>query len=104
MTRLEELKKQKRDLDAQIKAIENENKMIVIGNTKYEHRTYPTGREEDVIAVSQRRRVKMRQYNNWWGQMLKADTRGELVAKLRETIENLTELLEKVEEIDDRKL
>lgn len=97
MTTLEELKKQRRELDAKIKEIENPN-YIRCGDVRYEHRVYPTGKTKEIIAVNRPRELRGKQYSEWWGQMINAHTKEELLEKIRGTIKDLRQLLEIMEE------
>lgn len=97
MERLEELKRQRRELDMKIKELENGN-FIRFENTRYEHRRYSTGKEEFIIAVCRPRELKKAKYSEWWGQMLSEKSREALIDKLEMTISNLTQLLDRMKE------
>lgn len=97
MTTLEELKKQRREIDARIKEIENPN-YIRCGNARYEHRVYPTGKTEEIIAVNRPRKLRSKNYSEWWGNTISAQTKEELVERLRGIIKDMQMLLEKLEE------
>ena len=96
MTVLEELKQQRRELDAKIKEIENGN-YIRCGNVRYEHRVYPTGKIEEIIAVNRPRDLRGKMYSEWWGNTINAQTKEELIKKLRGIISDMHQLLEKME-------
>ena len=96
MTALEELKQKRRELDAKIKELENGN-FIRCGNARYEHREYSTGKIDEIIAVNRPRELRGQRYSEWWGQVISASTKGELVERLRGTINDLQQLLEKLE-------
>lgn len=51
MSELEELLKQKKELDRQIKELMNSQRQV--GIARYEHRRYSSGREEHVISVQE---------------------------------------------------
>lgn len=97
MTTLEELKKQRRELDAKIKEIENPN-YIRCGDVRYEHRVYPTGKVDEIIAVNRPRKLRSKNYSEWWGNTISAQTKEELVERLRGIIKDMQKLLEKMEE------
>ena len=97
MTTLEEMKKQRRELDQKIKEMEKGN-IIRCGNTRFEHRTYPTGKVEFIIAVCRQRELMSRSYSEWWGQVLNKKSKDELIEALKETILNLNDLLAKMQE------
>lgn len=97
MTVLEELKKQRRELDARIKELENP-KYLRCGSARYEHRVYAIGKVEEIIAVCRPRNIRGTKYTEWWGQMLNAKTKSELMEKLQGTIADLQQLLERMEE------
>ena len=97
MTLLEQLKKERRELDAKIKEIEDP-KYLRCGSARYEHRVYATGKVEENIAVCRPRNIRGTKYSEWWGQMLNAKTKGELMDKLQRTIADLQQLLERMEE------
>lgn len=97
MTVLEELKKQRRELDAKIKEIENP-KYLRCGSARYEHRVYATGKTEEIIAVCRPRNIRGTKYSEWWGQMLNAKTKDELKERLQAVISDLQQLLERMEE------
>ena len=86
MTALEELKQKRRELDAKIKELEN-GRILRCGDARYEHR-----------AVNRPRELRGHRYSEWWGQVISAKTKEELVAKLRATIADLQQLLERMEE------
>ena len=92
MTVLEELKMQRRELDAKIKEIENP-KYLRCGSARYEHRVYATGKVEEIIAVCRPRNIRGTKYSEWWGQMLNAKTKSELMEELQGTIADLQKLL-----------
>lgn len=96
MTALEELKQKRREIDAKIKELEG-GKILRCGNARYEHREYCTGRVDEIIAVNRPRELRGHQYSEWWGQVISAKTKEELVAKLRATIADLQQLLERLE-------
>lgn len=97
MTLLEEYKQKRREIDMKIKELENGN-FIRCGNARYEHREYSTGRIDEIIAVNRPRELRSKRYSEWWGQVISAKTKEELIAKLRETIADLQQLLERMEE------
>ena len=97
MTALEELKQKRREIDAKIKELEG-GKILRCGNARYEHREYCTGRVDEIIAVNRPRELRGKRYSEWWGQMLCAKTKEELVVMLRSTIADLQQLLERMEE------
>ena len=97
MTLLEEYKQKRRELDMKIKELENGN-FIRCGNARYEHREYSTGKIKEIIAVNMPRELRGQRYSEWWGQVISAKTKEELVTKLRETIADLQQLLERMEE------
>lgn len=97
MTALEELKQKRREIDAKIKELEG-GKILRCGNARYEHREYGTGKIEEIIAVNRPRELRSKRYSEWWGQVICAKTKEELVAKLRATIADLQQLLERMEE------
>lgn len=97
MTLLEQLKKERRELDAKIKEIEDP-KYLRCGSARYEHRVYATGKIEEIIAVCRPMDIRGTKYSEWWGQMLNAKTKGELMEKLKGTIADLQQLLGKMEE------
>ena len=96
MTALEELKQKRRELDAKIKELEN-GRILRCGDARYEHRVYSSGRVDEIIAVNRPRELRGHRYSEWWGQVISAKTKEELVAKLRETIADLQQLLERME-------
>lgn len=96
MTELEELKQQRREIDAKIKELEG-GRYIRCGNARYEHREYSTGKVEEIIAVNRPRELRGQHYSEWWGRLISAPTKDELVAILRETIADLQQLLERLE-------
>ena len=95
--KLQELKKQRRELDAKIKEIEDP-KYLRCGSARYEHRVYATGKVEEIIAVCRPRNIRGTKYSEWWGQMLNEKTKDELKEKLQGTIADLQQLLERMEE------
>ena len=97
MTLLEEYKQKRREIDMKIKELES-GKFIRCGNARYEHREYGTGRIDEIIAVNRPRELRSKRYSEWWGQVISAKTKEELVAKLRATIADLQQLLERMEE------
>ena len=97
MTTLEELKKQRRELDVKIKELENPN-YIRCGDVRYEHRVYPTGKVDEIIAVNRPRKLRSKNYSEWWGNTISAQTKEELVERLRGIIKDMQMLLEKMEE------
>lgn len=97
MTTLEELKKQRRELDVKIKELENPN-YIRCGDVRYEHRVYPTGKVDEIIAVNRPRKLRGKNYSEWWGNTISAQTKEELVERLRGIIKDMQKLLEKMEE------
>ena len=99
MTLLEQLKKERRELDAKIKEIEDP-KYLRCGSARYEHRVYATGKVEEIIAVCRPRNIRGAKYSEWWGQMINTKTKEELMEKLQGTIADLQELLTKMEEKD----
>ena len=101
MTALEELKQKRRELDAKIKELEG-GKFIRCGSVRYEHREYSTGKVQEIIAINRPRELLSRNYSEWWGQVINAKTKEELVAKLRATIADLENLLERMEESEKR--
>lgn len=100
MTYLDELKMKRKEIDAKIKEIENKN-VIRCGRARYEHRVYPTGRAEEIIAVNRPRELHGQKYSEWWGQVINAKTKKELVANLKEVMVDLNALLEKLESEDN---
>lgn len=96
MTLLEEYKQKRRELDMKIKELES-GKYVRCGNARYEHRVYSTGKVEEIVAVNRPRELRGKRYSEWWGQMICAKTKEELVAILRETIADLQQLLERLE-------
>ena len=96
MTTLEELKKQRRELDVKIKELENPN-YIRCGDVRYEHRVYPTGKVDEIIAVNRPRKLRSKNYSEWWGNTISAQTKEELVERLRGIIKDMQMLLEKME-------
>lgn len=96
MTLLEQLKKERREIDARIKEIEDP-KYVRCGNARYEHRVYPTGKVEEIIAVNRPRTLRGQAYSEWWGNVINAPTKDELIKKLRGTIKDLQQLLGKME-------
>lgn len=96
MNELEELKQKRREIDAKIKELEG-GKILRCGNARYEHREYGTGKVEEIIAINRPRELRGKRYSEWWGQMICAKTKEELVAILRETIADLQQLLERLE-------
>ena len=96
MTALEELKQKRRELDAKIKELEN-GRILRCGDARYEHRVYGSGRVDEIIAVNRPRELRGHRYSEWWGQVISAKTKEELVAKLRATIADLQQLLERME-------
>ena len=101
MTLLEEYKQKRRELDAKIKELEN-GRILRCGNARYEHRVYSSGRVDEIVAVNRPRELRGHRYSEWWGQVISAKTKEELVAKLRETIADLQNLLERMEESEKR--
>lgn len=101
MTELEELKQQRREIDAKIKELEG-GRYIRCGNARYEHREYGTGKVEEIIAINRPRELRGERYSEWWGQMICAKTKEELVVMLRSTIADLQQLLERMEENEVR--
>lgn len=101
MTALEELKQKRREIDAKIKELEG-GKILRCGNARYEHREYCTGKVEEIVAVNQPRELRRKSYSEWWGQVIRAKTKEELMAKLRSTIADLQNLLERMEESEKR--
>ena len=101
MTLLEEYKQKRRELDAKIKELEN-GRILRCGNARYEHRVYSSGRVDEIVAVNRPRELRGHRYSEWWGQVISAKTKEELVAKLRETIADLQQLLERMEESEKR--
>lgn len=101
MTLLEEYKQKRRELDAKIKELEGD-KFMRCGNARYEHRVYSSGRVDEIIAVNRPRELRGKRYSEWWGQVISAKTKEELVVKLRETIADLQQLLERMEENEVR--
>ena len=97
MTELEELKQQRREIDAKIKELEG-GKILRCGNARYEHREYGTGKVEEIIAINRPRELRGKRYSEWWGQMICAKTKEELMAALSSTIADLQQLLERMEE------
>ena len=95
MTILEELKRQRRELDQKIKEIEDP-KYLRCGSARYEHRVYANGKVEEIIAVCRQRDIRGTKHSEWWGQMLNSKTKGELIEKLQETIADLQQLLERM--------
>lgn len=96
MTLLEEYKQKRREIDAKIKELEGD-KFMRCGNARYEHRVYSSGRVDEIIAVNRPRELRGHRYSEWWGQVISAKTKEELVAKLRATIADLQQLLERLE-------
>ena len=96
MTLLEQLKKERRELDAKIKEIENPN-YIRCGDVRYEHRVYPTGKVDEIIAVNRPRKLRSKNYSEWWGNTISAQTKEDLVERLRGIIKDMQILLEKME-------
>ena len=96
MTELEKLKKQRREIDAKIKELEG-GKILRCGNARYEHREYGTGKVEEIIAVNRPRELRGKRYSEWWGQMICAKTKEELMDALSSTIADLQNLLERME-------
>lgn len=96
MTLLEEYKQKRRELDMKIKELES-GKYVRCGNVRYEHRVYGTGKVEEIVAVNRPRELRGHRYSEWWGQVICAKTKEELVANLRETIADLQQLLERLE-------
>ena len=96
MTLLEEYKQKRRELDMKIKELES-GKYVRCGNARYEHRVYSTGKVEEIVAVNRPRELRGKRYSEWWGQMICAKTKEELVVMLRSTIADLQELLERLE-------
>lgn len=96
MTALEELKQKRREIDAKIKELEG-GKFIRCGSVRYEHREYSTGKIQEIIAINRPRELLSRNYSEWWGQMLNAKTKTELMEKLKGTIADLQQLLEMME-------
>ena len=97
MESLEELKRQRRELDMKIKELENGD-IIRCENTRFEHRRYATGKEEYIVAVCRHRELRKKTYSEWWGQMLNEKSKEALIEKLELTISNLTQLLERMKE------
>lgn len=96
MTELERLKKERRELDAKIKELSSGD-IVRRGTARYEHRKYPTGKQEHIIAVCRPRELRNQKYSEWWGQMLNAKTKEDLIGKLRVTLADLQELLESID-------
>ena len=97
MTLLEEYKQKRREIDMKIKELES-GKFIRCGNARYEHREYGTGKIEEIIAVNRPRELRGMHYSEWWGRLISAPTKDELVAILRETIADLQQILRRLEE------
>ena len=97
MTLLEEYKQKRRELDAKIKELEN-GRILRCGNARYEHRVYSSGRVDEIIAVNRPRELRGHRYSEWWGQVICAKTKEDLVVMLRSTIADLQQLLERMEE------
>lgn len=97
MVKLEELKQKRREIDAKIKELEGD-KFMRCGNARYEHRVYSTGKVDEIIAVNRPRELRGQRYSEWWGRVISAKTKADLVAKLRATIADLQQLLERMEE------
>lgn len=96
MTLLEEYKQKRRVLDMKIKELES-GKYVRCGNARYEHREYSTGKVEEIIAVNRPKK----HCPEWWGQVIKAKTKSELLSKLRETIADMQQLLERMEKMEE---
>lgn len=92
MTLLEQLKKERRELDAKIREIEDP-KYLRCGSTRYEHRVYSTGKVEEIIAVCRPRNIRGSKYSEWWGQMINEKTKDELKERLQAVIADLQQLL-----------
>ena len=101
MTALEELKQKRREIDAKIKELEG-GKIVRCGNARYEHREYGTGKVEEIIAVNRPKELRGKCYSEWWGQMICAKTKEELMTTLSSTIVDLQQLLERMEENEVR--
>ena len=97
MNELEELKQKRREIDTKIKELEG-GKILRCGNARYEHRVYGTGKVEEIIAINRPRELRGKRYSEWWGQMIRAKTKEELMAALSSTIADLQQLLERMEE------
>ena len=97
MTLLEEYKKKRRELDMKIKELES-GKYVRCGNARYEHRVYGTGKVEEIVAVNRPRTLRGERYSEWWGQMICASTKEELLERLQNTIDDLQLLLERMTE------
>ena len=97
MTLLEEYKQKRRELDAKIKELEN-GRILRCGDARYEHRVYSSGRVDEIIAVNRPRELRGHRYSEWWGQVICAKTKEDLVVMLRSTIADLQQLLERMEE------
>ena len=96
MTLLEEYKQKRRELDAKIKELEN-GRILRCGDARYEHRVYSSGRVDEIIAVNRPRELRGHRYSEWWGQVICAKTKEDLVVMLRSTIADLQQLLERLE-------
>lgn len=96
MTLLEEYKQKRREIDAKIKELEGD-KFMRCGNARYEHRVYGSGRVDEIIAVNRPRELRGHRYSEWWGQVINAKTKEDLVVMLRSTIADLQQLLERLE-------
>lgn len=96
MTLLEEYKQKRRELDMKIKELES-GKFIRCGNARYEHREYSTGKIKEIIAVNMPRELRGQRYSEWWGQVISAKTKEELMEKLKATIADMQQLLERME-------
>ena len=92
MSTLEELKRQRKELDEKIKEMEKGN-IVRCGNTRFEHRRYATGKEEFIIAVCRQREIRNQKYTEWWGQVLNQKSKECLMVELQNTIENMRALL-----------
>lgn len=102
MTVLEELKKQRRELDAKIKEMEG-GRYIRCGSVRYEHRKYPTAKIEEIVAVNKPRELRGHSYSEWWNNVISAPTKTELMEKLQGTIADMQQLLVLMNEEADAK-
>ena len=96
MTLLEQLKEERRELDAKIRELEDP-KYLRCGSARYEHRVYATGKVEEIIAVCRPRNIRGAKYSEWWGQMINEKTKDELKERLQAVIADLQQLLERLE-------
>ena len=101
MTLLEEYKQKRREIDAKIKELEGD-KFMRCGDARYEHRVYSSGRVDEIIAVNRPRELRGHRYSEWWGQVISAKTKEELMAALSSTIADLQQLLERMEDSEKR--